>query len=175
MNFKSLVLVAITSITISHSTSAQNKDSVFIQSIVKEATDNSQLQNLAHELLDQIGPRLVGTPNMQKANDWAVDTYKKWGISAKNEKWGEWRGWERGISHIDMVHPRVKSLEGMQLAWSPATKGTLTAETIIIADVADSIAFGNWLPTVKGKFVLLSMMQPTGMPYHKWKQFGLKE
>ncbi|MEJ7821457.1 MAG: M20/M25/M40 family metallo-hydrolase [Chitinophagaceae bacterium] len=175
MNFKSLLLVAITSITFLNGVSAQNKDSVFIQSIVKEATDNSQLQNLAHELLDQIGPRLVGTPNMQKANDWAVDTYKKWGISAKNEKWGEWRGWERGISHIDMVHPRVKSLEGMQLAWSPATKGTLTAETIIIADVADSIAFGNWLPTVKGKFVLISMLQPTGRPDYNWTEFGLKE
>ena len=175
MNFKSLLLVAITSITVLNTVPAQNKDSVFIQSIVKEATDNSQLQNLAHELLDQIGPRLVGTPNMQKANDWAVDTYKKWGISAKNEKWGEWRGWERGISHIDMVHPRVKSLEGMQLAWSPATKGTLTAETIIIADVADSIAFGNWLPAVKGKFVLISMMQPTGRPDYNWTEFALKE
>jgi hypothetical protein len=29
--------------------------------------DNSQLKKMAHELLDKIGPRLVGTPNMQQA------------------------------------------------------------------------------------------------------------
>ena len=102
---------------------SQPKDSVIIAAIVKEATDNSQLEKLGHELLDGIGPRLVGTPQMKQAHDWAVAKYGAWGITARNEKWGEWRGWERGISHIDMVYPRVKSLEGMQLAWSPGTNG----------------------------------------------------
>ncbi|HSC39840.1 MAG TPA: hypothetical protein VLD19_18285, partial [Chitinophagaceae bacterium] len=95
------------------------QDSVVVAGIVKEATDNSQLEKLAHELFDVIGPRLVGTPQMKQANDWAVAKYAGWGIPARNEKWGEWRGWERGVSHIDMVYPRVKSLEGTQLAWSP--------------------------------------------------------
>ncbi len=90
-----------------------------IDKIVKEETDNSQLQKLAHELFDGIGPRLVGTTQMDKANEWAVAKYASWGITAHNEKWGEWRGWERGISHIDMIYPRIKSLEGTQLAWSP--------------------------------------------------------
>ncbi len=40
-----------------------------IEKIVQEETKNSQLQVLAHELLDGIGPRLVGTPQMKKAND----------------------------------------------------------------------------------------------------------
>src|SRR5215213_3395929 len=126
---------------------AQTKDSVMVAGIVKEATDNSQLEKMAHELLDVIGPRLVGTPQMKQAHDWAVEKYTSWGITARNEKWGEWRGWERGISHIDMVSPRVKSLEGMQLAWSPGTAGkTVTAETVIIPELADSNAFRQWLP-----------------------------
>ncbi len=113
---------------------AQVKDSAVISSIIKEATENSQLEKLAHELMDGIGPRLVGTPQMKQANDWAVAKYNSWGITARNEKWGEWRGWERGISHIDMVSPWVKSLEGTQLAWSPSTGGkTITAEVIILA------------------------------------------
>jgi len=70
---------------------AQTKDSV-IENIVKEATENSQLEKLAHELTDMIGPRLVGTPQMKQANDWAVAKYNNWGITARNEKWGEWRG-----------------------------------------------------------------------------------
>src|SRR6478735_7443668 len=78
----------------------QSADSLLISKIVAEATENSQLEKLAHELLDGIGPRLVGTPQMKQANDWAVEKYKSWGIAAKNEQWGEWRGWERGASHI---------------------------------------------------------------------------
>lgn len=155
---------------------AQNKDSLIVEQIVKEATTNSQLQHLAHQLVDVIGPRLVGTPQMQQAHDWAVKTYQNWGISARNEKWGEWRGWERGITHIDLIHPRVRTLEGMQLAWSPSTNGkTITAETIILADVADSLAFQQWLPSVKGKFVLISMPQPTGRPDYNWQEFATKE
>ncbi len=156
-------------------TQAQTKDPV-VEGIVKEATENSQLEKLAHELLDVIGPRLVGSPQMQQANDWAVAKYKGWSISAKNEKWGEWRGWERGASHIDMVYPRVKSLEGTQLAWSPSTGGkTVTAEVIIIPDLADSVAFAKWLPSVKGKFVMTSMLQPTGRPDYNWQEFATKE
>ena len=154
----------------------QVNDSAIVKGIVKEATENSQLKTLAHELMDGTGPRLVGTPQMKQANDWAVAKYNSWGITARNEKWGEWRGWERGVSHIDMVYPRVRSLEGTQLAWSPSTGGkTITAETIILADVADSIAFQQWLPNVKGKFVLISMMQPTGRPDYNWEEFGTKE
>ncbi len=144
-----------------------------IDKIVQEETNNSQLQKLAHELLDGIGPRLVGTPQMKKANDWAVEKYASWGITARNEQWGEWKGWERGITHIDMLSPRVKSLEGTQLSWSPSTKGkSVKAEIIIIPDLADSLTFANWLPSVKGKFVMISMNQPTGRPDDNWQQFA---
>ncbi len=77
-----------------------------IQQIWKESIDSSQLQNLAHHLLDVIGPRLVGTPQMQKAHSWAVSTLQSWGVETKNEQWGEWLGWERGITHIDLLEPR---------------------------------------------------------------------
>ena len=147
-----------------------------IDHIVKEETDHSQLRELAHDLFDRIGPRLVGTPQMEKAAEWAIAKYTGWGIDARMEKWGEWHGWERGISHLDMVYPRVKSLEGMQLAWSPGMgEKTVTAELIILPDVSDSLAFQQWLPAVKGKFVLISMLQPTGRPDDNWQQFATSE
>jgi carboxypeptidase Q len=155
--------------------SAQSTKSV-VDAIVQEETNNSQLEKLAHELLDGVGPRLVGTPQMVKAADWALDKYKSWGITARKENWGVWRGWERGITHIDMISPRVKSLEGTQLAWSPGMgKKTVTAQTVIVPDLADSIAFQKWLPNVKGKLVLVSMLQPTGRPDDNWKEFALTE
>ncbi|QCX01499.1 M20/M25/M40 family metallo-hydrolase [Aggregatimonas sangjinii] len=147
-----------------------------VSAIQKEANENSQLENFAHELMDVIGPRLVGTPQMKNANDWAVAKYKEWGIAAENQEWGKWRGWERGITHIDLVSPRVVSLSGMQLAWSPSTgKKGITANLITLPQIADSIAFVKWLPNVKGKFVMVSMHQPTGRPEYNWKEFATEE
>ena len=141
--------------------------------IQKEATENSQLETLAHELMDVIGPRLVGTPQMKHAHDWAVQKFSQWGIKAENEQWGTWRGWERGICHIDLVSPRVVTLHGRQLAWSPSTpsKG-ITAGVVILPEVADSLAFTKWLPGVKGKWVCVSMPQMTGRPDENWEEFA---
>lgn len=149
---------------------AQNE---VIDAIIKEANENSQLEMLAHELLDGIGPRLVGSPQMQKAHDWAVKQYGTWGIEAHNEKWGEWRGWERGITHIDMVAPWTRSLSGTQLAWSPASpKGGVSGEVIVLPEFADSIAFQKWLPSVKGKYVMISSPQITGRPDYNWEKWA---
>ena len=151
---------------------AQDKDPI-VESMIKEANDNSQLEALGHELMDYIGPRLVGTPQMKQAHDWAVAKYKSWGIEASNEAWGVWRGWERGITHIDMITPRVQSLRGTQLAWNPSTsKEGVTAEAVVLPMVKDSVAFANWLPSVKGKIVLISMHQPTGRPDYNWEEFA---
>lgn len=154
---------------------AQEKNAV-IENMIKEATENSQLEHLGHELLDVIGPRLVGTPEMKQAHDWAVETYKKWGIPAENQQYGEWKAWQRGISHIDMVSPRVQSLNGMQLAWSPSTgpKG-VTAEVITLPKVKDSMDFKNWLKNAKGKFVMISEYQITGRPDYNWEEFATPE
>ncbi|NCT16611.1 MAG: M20/M25/M40 family metallo-hydrolase [Flavobacteriia bacterium] len=156
---------------------AQEKEA-FIENVMKEAFENSQLEQLAHELLDEIGPRLVGSPQMKKANDWAVVKFSEWGIPASTQQYGEWRGWERGVSHIDLLEPRVKSLEGMQLAWSPATpKNGTVAEVILLPKIIqDSISFSTWMATqVKGKFILVSMPQMTGRPDYNWEEFATPE
>jgi carboxypeptidase Q len=152
------------------------QDKKIIDNIVKEVNENSQLEKLAHELLDVVGPRLVGSPQMKQANEWAVKKYSDWGISAKNEKWGEWAGWERGITHIDLVSPRVRTLEGTQLAWSPSTNGkAINAEAIILPAITDSLSFQKWLPNVKGKIVLISMNQLSGRPEKNWEEFATKD
>jgi len=154
---------------------AQEKDPV-IKAMISEANDNSQLKHLGHELMDVIGPRLVGTPQMKNAHDWAVAKFNTWGITAKNEQWGEWRGWERGITHIDMIHPRVQSLRGMQLAWSPGTgKNGVTAELLVLPMIKDSLEFARWLPSVKGKLVMISMHQPTGRPDYNWEEYATEK
>jgi hypothetical protein len=170
-----LVLALLLAGTLGMSAQIFPTDDPTIKNIWAEAVDSSKLEILAHELLDVVGPRLVGSPQMLKANEWAVKKFGSWNIEAKNEQYGTWQGWERGITHIDLLEPRVRTLEGTMLAWSPGTKkGGVKAGTIILADVEDSLAFLRWLPKVKGKFVLLSQPQPTGRTDNNWEEYGLK-
>ncbi|WP_207895734.1 M20/M25/M40 family metallo-hydrolase [Sphingobacterium alimentarium] len=147
-----------------------------VEKIIAEVNNNSQIEQLAFELLDVVGPRLVGTSGMSNANQWALKKFESWGIPGRNQQFGEWEGWERGVSHIDMVYPRIKTLAGTQLAWSPSTKGkTIEGEVIALPEIKDSLEFQRWLPSVKGKYVMISMPQPTGRPDHDWEKYGTKE
>ena len=144
-----------------------------IRQIWAEAMNSSQAYKLAQVLSDSIGPRLTGTPGIKRGNDWLVATYKSWGVEARNEQYGKWKGWRRGTTHVDLMTPRVRTLEGTLLAWSAGTAGKdVTAAAVILPEVADSSALVAWLPQAKGKFVLVSMPQATCRPDDNWRQFG---
>ena len=138
--------------------------------------DSTDLYRQAHVLFDSLGPRLMGTPNIKRAQDWLAATYKSWGIDAKEEKYGTWRGWERGYSHIDLVSPRIRSLEGQMVGYSPGTNGKAqTLEAIILPQFHDSIEFVKWLPKAKGKLVLIAAPMPTCRSQEQWAAFGTPE
>ena len=61
------------------------------------------------------------------------------------------------------------------MAWSPATKAPVTAETIILPRFADSTEFVKWLPNARGKFVLVAAPQPTCRPTEDWQQNATPE
>lgn len=148
-------------------------DNPVLQRIWTLGMDSSRVYDLAQPLLDSVGPRLTGSPGIMSGNDWLLARYREFGITAKNEQYGTWRAWRRGITHLDLVSPRVRSLEAIALAWSPPTKGRVEGKVIILPDVADSAAFQAWLPNAKDKFVLVSYPQPTCRPDSNWKQNAL--
>lgn len=155
---------------------AQERVEETIDQIIHEAKENSQLEDLAHHLVDKIGPRLVGTPQMDQASHWIMDMYKTWGISAERQNFGKWKGWERGITHVDMISPWVRSLEAMQLAWSPGMPKAIEAEVTVLPTHLESPAdFDAWVGNVKGKVVLASLNPFTGRPDYQWKEFALEE
>ena len=127
-----------------------------VKKIWTEGTERSQVYPLAQALADSIGPRLFGSPAIRAGSDWLISRYRMWGIPARVEQHGTWHAWKRGVSHVDLISPRVRSLEATMLAWSPATKGRVQAPTILLGDQPDSVSFQRWLPAVKGKVVLMS-------------------
>jgi carboxypeptidase Q len=135
--------------------------------------DSSQTMQLASTLMDSLGPRLAASPDQRRAQDWLVNTYRGWGIEAKNERYGTWRSWRRGHSHIDLVSPRVRTLEATMVGYSPGTGGRdVTAGTVVLPRFADSAEFVRWLPQARGKLVLVSAPQPTCRPTSDWTEFA---
>ncbi|MGH7653475.1 MAG: M20/M25/M40 family metallo-hydrolase [Gemmatimonadaceae bacterium] len=138
--------------------------------------DSSHVKQLSQALFDSVGPRLTGSPGLLAASNWAINQYKSWGIDAKRENYGTWRGWRRGTSHIDLLSPRVRSLDGTMLAWSPGTNGKpIRAEVIVLPKFSDSTEFVKWLPQAKGKIVMVSPAWPTCRPSEDWFRWSTPE
>ena len=136
--------------------------------------DSSEAPSLAQVLLDSLGPRLTASPGMEAAQAWLLRTYAGWQVAARREQTGTWRAWRRGITHLDLVAPRVRSLEAQMLAWSAGTPGgrAVRGPVVALPDVADSAAFAAWLPAARGKFVLVSFPQPTCRPDASWERWA---
>ncbi len=148
-------------------------DDPVIEAMWEQGMEQSQTYRLAQVLLDSIGPRLTGTAGQLAANEWAKQMLERWGIEARNEQYGTWKGWRRGISHIDLVAPRVRSLDGRVLGWSPGTGGKrVRGGAVILPDAANEAEFAAWLPQVKGKFVLTTFAQPTCRPDDNWEEYA---
>ena len=147
-------------------------DDPVLRAMWGEGMQRSQAMPLLQVLSDSLGPRLTGTPGAAAAQTWIKQMYAKWGIPSRSEQFGTWMGWRRGPSHVDLVAPRVRSLEGGMLAWSPGTKGKpVEGRTVVLQDPGDSTAFAAWLPQVKGRIVLASPPEPscrTDSSYAQW-------
>jgi carboxypeptidase Q len=146
-----------------------------MQKILLEGKEKSQLYPLAQELLDSIGARLTGTADQKRANDWAIASFKKWGITARAEQYGTWMNWRRGIAHIDLIAPRMRPLEGMLSTWSPGTKGTIEAPVVLFPKIENPTDFEAALPQLKGKFVLLSLPWSSCRPDTDWQKNATPE
>ena len=108
-------------------------DDPVLRQMWTEGIENSQTEGLAQVLFDEIGPRLTGSPGHEKGNEWLVSTYDSWDITAENQEYGTWMRWRRGRAHVDLIEPRVRTLEVMNLAWSPGTGGQpIRGEVVVI-------------------------------------------
>lgn len=151
-------------------------DDPVIQRLWSEGMDRSRAAALAQVLTDSIGPRLNGSPGHKSGNEWLVRTYSEWGVPARNEQYGTWKAWRRGISHVDLIAPRVRSLEGMMLAWSPGTDGRpVEGEVVALPPAATRAQFDAWLPQARGKWVAISTPQLSCRAPAQWEEFGTEE
>ena len=147
-------------------------DDRVLRAIWEEGTQRSRLEPLAQALMDSVGPRLTGSPGQAAAHAWAAAQLASWGAEARVEPYGSWIGWRRGTAHVDLVQPRVRTLEARLLAYSRGTNGPGTGEVVMVPWEADSARFDAWLRTVRGKFVLVDPPHPTCRPVENWQAWA---
>src|SRR5688572_17959043 len=96
-----------------------------------EGFRNSKVMDYAQGLTDMIGPRLTGSPNMRKANEWTRDELTKMGLSnARLEEYKFGRGWTSDYTSVRMLAPDTQQLYALPGAWSPGTNGPIRAKVV---------------------------------------------
>ena len=97
-----------------------------------EELEKSQIMHTLHMLTDRYGPRVTGTPNHEAAAKWVVKQLTEWGFkNARLEPWDFGHpGWSNERASAFIVSPVQENLKFEVLAWTPSTKGTVTASAI---------------------------------------------
>ncbi|HET6170070.1 MAG TPA: M20/M25/M40 family metallo-hydrolase [Terracidiphilus sp.] len=138
----------------------ESLDLTMYQRIRDEGLNHSHVMEFASALMDGIGPRLTGSPNLEKANAWTRDTLTKIGLAkAHLEDWGEFgMGWQQLNSWARMVTPDTAMLIVQATPWSPSTEGPVTGEvvSVIIKEEGD---LDKYKGKLAGKIVLYGPMR----------------
>jgi hypothetical protein len=152
-----LALLAIASLPLR----AQTPSAGVTARIRDEGLNRSQVMQTLSYLTDVIGPRLTGSPNLKRANEWTRDTLTKWGLqNAHLEAWGPFgRGWSLERFSAQIVEPQCIPLIGFPKAWSQGLgKGVKTADVVYV-DIQNEQDFSKYKGKLKGAIVLSSPLR----------------
>jgi hypothetical protein len=138
----------------------ESLDPAMYQSIRDEAIRHTHVMEYASALMDGIGPRLTGSPNLRRANEWTRDQFTAMGCAnAHLEDWGEFgMGWQQLNTWMRMTSPDTAIFIVQAAPWSPATKGPVTASAVW-ADIKDEKDFDKYKGKLAGKIVFLGDMR----------------
>ena len=130
------------------------------QRIRDEGLNHSHVMEFATALMDGIGSRLTGSPNLAKANAWTRDTLTKIGLeNAHLEDWGEFGlGWQQLNTWARMVTPDTAILIVQATPWSPSTPGPVTGDVAFVNIQAEK-DFDQYKGKLAGKVVLFGAMR----------------
>lgn len=104
-----------------------------VRRIIDEARNGSRVMDHLDHLTNRIGPRLTASQNLQKACEWARETFESFGLKpARLVPWGEFPvGFDRGPSSGRMVAPEEKPLRFGTNAWTAGTKGAARGRAVL--------------------------------------------
>jgi hypothetical protein len=138
----------------------ENLDYNMYQQIRIEGLTHSHVMEYASALMDGIGPRLTGSPNLKHANEWTRDQLAAMGCTnAHLEDWGEFgMGWQQLNTWTRMASPDTAVFITQAAPWSPSSNGPISGQAIWM-DVKKEEDLDKYKGKIAGKVVLLSDMR----------------
>ncbi|HEX3371493.1 MAG TPA: M28 family peptidase [Candidatus Acidoferrales bacterium] len=124
--------------------------------IAGEGMMNSHAFEYLTELSDNVGARVTGTPEAQKAIDWGIAKMR--GIGLENvhaEKWQLWRGWRRGTADAEVITPIRHKLHVDAMGWTGSTAAGGVEAEIVPVNVLDLDHEMKDVARLKGKIALI--------------------
>jgi carboxypeptidase Q len=138
--------------------SSQEKVAADTASRIRDtALNHSQIMDTVGYLTDVIGPRLTGSPNLKKAEEYARDRLRGWGLAnAHLESWGPFgRGWSLEDFTANMLSPGFSPLIAYPKAWSTGTNGIIRGEVVVL-DAKTAADLDRFKGKLKGRIILFS-------------------
>ena len=127
-----ILLSVICALGFNLATAQEKVDLDTISRIRYEGFHNSKIMEIASGLMDGIGERLTGSPNMKKANEWTRDQLTSFGlVNAHLEPWSPFgRGWANEYINVRMVSPDIAPIIAYAKAWTPGTSGAVKGHVV---------------------------------------------
>jgi carboxypeptidase Q len=120
-----------------------------------EGFHNSHVMEFATGLMDSIGERLTGSPNMKRANEWTRDQLTAIGLTNSHlEPWGPFgRGWANQYVNVRMISPDVAPMLVYAKAWTPGTNGVVQGKCVRVT-IDDKKDFDKYKGKLAGMIVI---------------------
>jgi hypothetical protein len=154
-------------------------DLTMVSRIREEGFRHSKVMEIESELTDRLGPRLSGSSNLKKANEWTRDALSGYGLqNAHLEGYDFGRGWALDSVNVRMTSPVVAQLVALPKAWTPATAGEIKGEVVAMKATTPE-ELDAYRGKLAGKIVLIGTMrdiQPGSEPLlNRYDDAKLKE
>jgi hypothetical protein len=90
------------------------------------------------QLSDDVGARVTGSPQSQKAVDWSLAKMRAIGLeNVHAEKFQIWRGWTRGTAQAGLTEPIHRRLSVDAMGWTGSTAAAGAEGELVAANVFD--------------------------------------
>lgn len=151
-------------------TQGQNQDSLFIAKVYQEALANGEAHERLRELCKNIGNRLAGSENADKAIAWGAATMRQYGFDTVFTMPVSVPHWERGQKEVGFYFFQGKKIEPpiVALGGSVGTESPVSGKIIEVKSIQELRNLDDHL--VKGKIVFFNkamdpMLINTGAAY----------
>ncbi|NND09453.1 MAG: M20/M25/M40 family metallo-hydrolase [Saprospiraceae bacterium] len=134
--------------------------------IRKHAMEQGEVMDIASWITDVYGPRLTGSPMLDKATHWATQQLASWGMQNVHlDEWGPFgRGWELQHFEMHMTEPSYAPIIAYPKAWSPSTDGEVVGEVIYL-DAASAEELKKYQGRLAGKIIFLDTKREVKEPF----------